>query len=69
MNDSRKLGEIMAEHPGPWSIGTMPGIRNGLAEVQIRNATGVVVPMFTLIRVAMLTAEAVAKATKTGSSA
>lgn len=54
MNDTRNLNEITAQHPLPWSQATLPGIRGGMAQVAVFDATGREVPLFTLLRIVQL---------------
>jgi hypothetical protein len=55
MIEQRSLGQILTDHPGPWKQRVLPGVhRNGGAEVQVLDAKGGVVQLFTILRVAEL---------------
>jgi hypothetical protein len=60
--DTRNYSEIMTAHPGPWNVNSTGRLHAGTAELQVTDAKLVVVPLFTVLKVAFIAATAAAHA-------
>ncbi len=53
-NDPRTLKEVLAAHPAPWQIITLPIVINGATQLRMADAVGNEVPLFTALRIVEL---------------
>lgn len=59
MTDTRNLPEIREAHPFPWVAGAVKGSKKG--EVEVTDAKGAVVPLFTMLRLVEIVTTAARK--------